>query len=173
MLELLTRALRRKAARSRRGSVSLEFALMSVFILFPLFAGGTDFVLIMAAQAQLRTAIQALDYFAWTNPGEATNLTDAGYIISLINQQSDYQITLPANLSNGGANGALSYSCFTPPATASTAISAPSPTVCPSTQTQQTLVTYQVTARVFLPVPLPGILHSPQQLSATSTVQVQ
>jgi Flp pilus assembly protein TadG len=162
-----------KAARSRRGSVSLEFALVSVFILLPLFAGGADFVLVMAAQAQLRTAIQALDYFAWTNPDEANNMTDAGYIISLINQRSDYQITLPATLSTGGANGALSYSCFTPPATAGTTVSPPSPTTCPSTQTQQTLVTYQVTARVFLPVPLPGILSSPEKLSVTSTIQVQ
>jgi Flp pilus assembly protein TadG len=165
--------LRRKAARNRRGSVSVEFALVSVFILGPLFGGGADFVLIMAAQAQLRTAVQALDYFAWTNPDEANNLTDAGFIISLINQQSDYQITLPANLSTGGANGALSFSCFTPPATASTAIGAPSPTTCSSTQTQRTLVKYQVTTSVFLPVPLPGLLRSPETLSATSTVQIQ
>jgi Flp pilus assembly protein TadG len=173
MHQLLTCLLQRGAARSRRGSVSLEFALVSVFILLPLFAGGTDFVLIMSAQAQLRTAIQALDYFAWTNSDEANNMTDAGYIVSLINQQSDYQITLPAALSTGSANGSISYRCFTPPATASTAISAPSPTVCPTTQTQQTLVTYQVTTRVFLPVPLPGILSSPENLSATSTVQIQ
>jgi Flp pilus assembly protein TadG len=173
MRQFLARMLRHKAARSRRGSVSLEFALVSVFILLPLFAGGADFVLIMSAQAQLRTAIQALDYFAWTNPDEANNMTDAGYIISLINQQSDYQITLPATLATGGANGALSYSCFTPPATAGTTVSPPSPTTCPSTQTQQTLVTYRVTARVFLPVPLPGILSSPETLSVTSTVQIQ
>ena len=50
--------------RRRRGSVSVEFALVSVFILGPLFGGGADFVVIMAAQAQLRTAVQALDYFA-------------------------------------------------------------------------------------------------------------
>jgi hypothetical protein len=103
-----------------------------------------------SAQAQLRTPIQALDDFAWTNPDEADNMTDAGYIISLINQRSDYQITLPATLSTGGADGALSYSCFTPPATAGTTVTSPSPTTCPSTQTQQTLVTYQATARIFL-----------------------
>lgn len=163
--------LRRKAARNRRGSVSVEFALVSVFILGPLFGGGADFVLIMAAQAQLRTAVQALDYFAWTNPD---NLTDAGFIISLINQQSDYKITLPANLSTGGANGALSFNCLDQPASASTQqLSVLSSTMCPPDKTQRTLVTYQVTTSVFLPVPLPGLLRSPETLSATSTVQIQ
>jgi Flp pilus assembly protein TadG len=157
--------------RRRRGSVSVEFALVSVFFLGPLFGGGADFVVIMAAQAQLRTAVQALDYFAWTNPGEANNLKDAKLIIGLINQHSDYQITLPATLSAGGANGALSFSCFTPPATANTTPTSPSPATCPSTQTQLTLVTYQVTTNVFLPAPLPGIF--PSQLSVTSTVQIR
>jgi Flp pilus assembly protein TadG len=155
--------------RRRRGSVSVEFALVSVFILGPLFGGGADFVVIMAAQAQLRTAVQALDYFAWTNPGEANNLTDAGFIISLINQHSGYQISLPATLSAGGPNGALSSSCVTLPVTANVTVTEPLP--CQSTQMQRTVVTYQVTTNIFLPVPLPGIL--PSQLSETSSVQVQ
>ena len=103
---------------------------MSVFVLLPLFAGGTDFVLIMSAQAQLRTALQALDYFAWTNPGNATNMTEAGYIISLINQESDYTVTLPTTLSSGGANGGISYDCFTLPASASMTIPPPQATTC-------------------------------------------
>ena len=162
--------LRRKAARHRHGSVSVEFALVSLFFLVPLFGGGADFVLLMTAQAQLRTAVQALNYFAWTNPDEANNLNVAGFVINLINQHSDYQITLPANLSTGGANGALSFSCFTPPATAGTTIAPPSPTTtCLSTQTQLTFVTYQVTTNVFLPIPLPKL----SSLSVTSTVQIQ
>ncbi|HEY1857558.1 hypothetical protein [Acidocella sp.] len=171
-LQRLAGILRRRAARSGRGNVSIEFALVSVFILLPLFAGGTDFVLIMSAQAQLRTAFQALDYFAWTNPGNATNLTEAGYIISLINRQSDYQVTLPTTLSSGGANGGISYGCFTPPISSSAAITYQA-TTCSSAQTQQTLVTYQVTTRVFLPIPLPGILSSPYRLSVSGKIQVQ
>jgi Flp pilus assembly protein TadG len=154
--------LRRKAARHRRGSVSVEFALVSLFILLPLFGGGADFVLIMTAQAQLRTAVQALDYFAWTNPDEANNPTDAGFVINLINQHSDYQITL--------SNGALSFNCLSSPATSTqTQLSTFSSTACPTGQTQRTFVTYQVTTNVFLPIPLPGL----SSLNATSTVQIQ
>jgi Flp pilus assembly protein TadG len=171
MRQLLAGLLRHMAAKGGRGTVSVEFALVSLFVLLPLFAGGADFVLIMSAEAQLKTALQALNYYAWTNPSTATNMTNAGYIISLINQQSDFQVTLPTNLSTGGVNGGVSYACFTPPASASTTISAPQSATCASTQTQQTLVTYQVTTSVYLPAPMLGF-SSPYNLSATATVQI-
>jgi hypothetical protein len=71
-------------------------------------------------------------------------------------------------MSSGSANASLSYGCFTPPSTTITYQT----TACSTGQTQQTLVTYQVTASVHLPFPFPS-LSNPTNLSATGTVQVQ
>jgi hypothetical protein len=156
--------------RRERANVTIEFAICSVFLLLPMLAGSADFIVILSAQAQLNTALQAIDYFAYTNPSSATNTTYAGDIVSLINGASDFNVMLPATMSSGLANGSTSYGCFTPPATSGTAITYQS-TACPNTQTQLTYVTYQVTARVALPFPIP--LHNPYSLSATAKVQTQ
>ena len=124
-LQLLAGLLRRRAARSGRGNVSIEFALVSVFVLLPLFAGGTDFVLIMSAQAQLRTALQALDYFAWTNPGDADQYDRCGLHYQPHQPGSQTTGHAPHDALEGGANGGLSYGCFTLPASASMAIPPP------------------------------------------------
>jgi len=158
----------RRLTRTRRASASVDFALTATLLLTPLFLGSADFLTIISAQAQLNTALQSLYYFAYTNPNSANNTTDAGYIITLINSASLYKITLPATMSSGAANASLSYGCFSPPSTTITYQT----TACSSGQTQQTLVTYQVTTTVGLPFPLPA-LANPLPLSATGTVQVE
>jgi Flp pilus assembly protein TadG len=150
--------------RGRRASVAVEFALVSVFLLLPLLAGGSDFVVLLSAQAQLNTALQALDYFGWTNPSAATNTADIQSIISAIDQGSVYNIPT-ANLS-----ATTSFGCFS--SSANPVVITDQTTPCTGTQTQQTLVTYKVTASIFLPLPLPG-LKSPFRLSATGTIQIQ
>ena len=149
----------------RKANVTLEFALVAVFLLLPLLAGGADFAVIISGQAQLNTALQALDYFGWTNPASASNIADLQNIITAIDSGSVYNIPTPA------LTASISYGCFTLPATASTTI-AYQTTTCSSQQTQQTLVTYKVTTSINLPIPFPG-LKSPWPLSATGTVQVQ
>jgi Flp pilus assembly protein TadG len=158
----------RRLRQSRAGNASVEFALVASFVLLPFGLGATDFLSIISAQAQLNTALQSLYYFAYTNPTAANNTTYAGYIISLINQSSIYQISLPATMSSGAANASLSYGCFTPPSTTITYQS----TTCPTGQTQQTLVSYQVSTTVALPFPLPGFAN-PMPLTATGKVQVE
>jgi len=71
-------------------------------------------------------------------------------------------------MSSGKANASISYGCFTPPSTTITYQS----TACTASQTQQTLVTYQVKTTVSLPFPLPA-LSNPLPLSASGTVQIQ
>jgi len=159
-----------KLAREERANVAIEFAICSVFLLLPLLAGSADFIAILSAQAQLNTALQAIDYFAYTNPASATNTTQAGYIVSLINNASDFRVVLPATMSSGLANGTTSYGCFTPPASATTVITYQTAT-CANGQTQMTYVTYQVTEKVALPFPIP--LNNPYSLSATAKVQTQ
>jgi hypothetical protein len=158
----------RRLAAARRASASVDFALTATLLLTPLLLGSADFLAIISAQAQLNTALQSLYYFAYTNPSAANNTTDAGYIVTLINAASLYKITLPATMSSGAANASISYGCFTPPSTTITYQA----TACSSGQTQQTLVTYQVTTSVSLPFPIPA-LSNPLPLSASGTVQVQ
>ena len=154
--------------RTAKASASVEFAIVAGFVLLPLLLGGADFISVITAQAQLNTALQSLYFYAYTNPSTANNATDAGYIISLMNTASVFTIRLPATMSSGSANASLSYGCFTPPSTTITYQT----TACSTGQTQQTLVTYQVTASVHLPFPFPS-LSNPTNLSATGTVQVQ
>jgi hypothetical protein len=170
MLAALVRAARpgRGLRHSIRASASVEFALVAGFLLLPLLLGSCDFLAILTAEAQLNTALQSLYYFAYTNPTEASNLTDAGYVIGLIDKASIFQISLPATMSSGGANAATSYGCFTPPATTITYQTS----ACAATQTQQTLVKYQVSTSVGLPFPLP-YLSNPVTLKAAGTVQVE
>jgi len=154
--------------KARGGNASVEFALVASFVLLPFILGATDFLSIISAQAQLNTALQSLYFFAYTNPSSANNATYAGYVIALINKASIYQITLPATMSSGVANASISYGCFTPPSTTITYQT----TACAPTQTQQTLVSYQVKTTVGLPFPVPG-LSNPMPLTATGAVQVE
>jgi len=154
--------------RTAKASASVEFAIVSGLVLLPLLLGGADFISVITAQAQLNTALQSLFFFAYTNPTSANNATEAGYIIALMNGSSVFTVSLPATMSSGSANASLSYGCFTPPSTAITYQTA----ACSAGQTQQTLVTYQVTATVPLTFPFPS-LGNPMHLSATGTVQVQ
>jgi len=154
--------------RARRASASVEFALVASLLLLPLLLGGADFLAILTAQAQLNTALQSLYYFAYTDPSSANNTTDVNQVVALINGASVFKITLPATTSSGVANASLSYGCFTPPSTAITYQS----NQCLATQTQQTLVTYQVSTSVILPFPFLK-LANPLTLNATGTVQVE
>jgi Flp pilus assembly protein TadG len=165
---MLSRLRRRLRQWRTRASASVEFAIVAGFVLLPLLLGGADFISVITAQAQLNTALQALYFFAYTNPTSASNATEAGYIISLMDTSSVFTISMPATMSSGSANASLSYGCFTPPSTTITYQTS----ACSSGQTQQTLVTYQVTATIPLPFPFPS-LSNPMHLSATGTVQVQ
>jgi hypothetical protein len=90
----------------RRANVSVEFALISVFVLLPLFSGGANFMEIICAQSQLNTALQSLYYFAWANPSIATNTSDVAEISTLINTQSLNQIKL--------SSATITYGCTSP-----------------------------------------------------------
>lgn len=57
----------------RRGSVSVELALVLSFFFLPLVLGTVDFAYIMSARVQLNSALQAVELFAWANPDKAAN----------------------------------------------------------------------------------------------------
>jgi hypothetical protein len=147
----------------RRASVAVEFALMSVFVLLPLFAGGSDMVIILAAQSQLNTSLQSLYYFAWTNPNTAATAADVNQILSTISNSAIYTVT------SSTGYPATSYGCI---ATNSSTVTYQSST-CSSGQIQQTLVTYKVQTTVNLPAPIPFAFTNPMTLTATGKIQTQ
>lgn len=153
----------------RRASVSAELALVSVFFLLPLFAGGADLVEIISAQAQANTALRALYSFAWANPGYANT---ASYLTDITTEISSSSInrvkfsptgTINVLNADGVTNtavtsGTLFYECFLASAATTSSNYFTSTTAAPCTtagNTVQTWVAYQVTSRVSLPVPLP------------------
>jgi Flp pilus assembly protein TadG len=168
----LGRHLPRRLCRSRRGSASIEFALISTFIMLPLFAGAADLISIISAQAQLNTAMESLYSFAWANPTEAANATQMNALIGVINGQagsSFHQLSLPATNNAGGANPAIAYDCIANNAATPGYASVNSlPGKCSTGQTQQINATYQLNSTVFLPVPGDTLT-----LTATGTVQAQ
>ena len=154
--------------RGRRGSVAVEFALVSSLLLLPLFAGGADFVEIISAQAQLNTALQSLYLYAYTNPAGASGTTAIAAIIAKINARATHQVSFPTTNSAGAANGAVSYKCLNAAGT-STAYGSG----CGSGYIKQSYVSYQLNCSVNITVPLPLGLTSPFALTASGTAQIQ
>ncbi len=156
---------RRWSGLGRRASASVEFALISLFFLIPLFAGGADFVEIMSTQAQLNTALQSLYYFGYTNPTAASDSASITTIINAINANAVHQVATATG------NGTVTYTCVTTTVTnANTTGVAP----CTSAQTRQTFVSYSLTSSVSLTMSLATIgLHNPLSLAASGKVQVQ
>ena len=83
----------------------------------------------------------------------ATNTTDLGDIITLLNAQSVNQIQL--------TSATLTYGCIT----AHSSIPTYSATPCSSGQTQETLVSYQVKSNVSLPLAMTLGLSNPYTLA--------
>ncbi len=154
---------RRLIQRGRQASVTVEFALVASLFLLPLFMGSSDLIILISSRAQLNAAIEALYYFAWTNPTSAADTTQLNEVIAAINASSNYQITQPVVTT--------SYVCVTPGSPPKTT-SVSGPGLCNSDQIQQTLVTYSVSTTVSLPVPFPGI-SSPTTQTARGTIQTQ
>ena len=152
----------------RRGSVAVEFALVSSFMLLPLFAGGADFVEIISAQAQLNTALQSLYLYAYANPAGASSATAIAAVIAKINAHATHQVSFPATNAGGVTNGTVSYKCMN--ASGATAAYGAG---CASGYTKQSFVSYQLNCSVNITVPLPQGLANPFALSAAGTTQIQ
>lgn len=139
---------------ARRANISVELALVAVFIFLPLLAGLSDVLFIVAAKYQLNSAREALYAFAWNNPAEATDTTQLGNVLAHVNQHSLPQVTLTSE-----AYGYDTKDYTSPPW---------------GVAGQSVTVTYQVTSTVALPVPMPFKGWSnPFTVSSSGTVQLQ
>lgn len=171
----------------RRGSVTVEFALVTTFFLLPLLAGAADFLTIITAQAQLNTALQALYSYAWSNSGAGTGVdnttgsaaTGEQNIIDVINGTSPGEVNgasiFTITLVPGNTTGSFSNQEFlcvgtgTTPAPTSNSLQTSS--TCGANQTAESFVQFTVKTTVHLPFPLPLHLANPLTLSATGAVQ--
>jgi Flp pilus assembly protein TadG len=137
----------RRFLKDRRAAISVEMALVSVFLFFPLITGLADLLFIVAAKYQLNGAQEALYAYAWNNPTDATDtaaLTAA--VLNAINQRSLPQVQLTS----------AAYNVATPQ----------------WGQAGQTVtVSYTLVSQVSLPLSFG--LPNPYTISASGSVQLQ
>ncbi len=145
----------RRLLRERRGAASVEMALVSLFILFPLLAGMIDFMFLLNARYQIDSALESFDLYAWNNPDDAGNVAALAGLLANVNQHSPTRITFP----DGRADTSTSYT--------------PAMALSGSGSTQTIIVTYTLTARVNPLIPLPYVFGHPLTLSGSSQVQAQ
>jgi Flp pilus assembly protein TadG len=163
--------LKKSFRRDRRASITVEMALTTTLFLLPMFAGGADFVALIAARSQMNAALQSFYAFAWNNPALAANTTQLANILTQINNRSLPQVTFPDGKADATTTyqPQLSYLCSVPPSPTQTAQSTP----CPTQDLQQTLVTYNLAANISLPVPLPVGLTSPYAMATSGQIEIQ
>lgn len=157
--------------RDLSGSVSIEMALITTLFLIPLFLGSWDGLYALAARYQTNAALSSLYYFAWSNPGDATNTTDLETLLGAINQTSVAAAEIP---SSSPPN--LSYNCLqsngsTIPATETATASGATTETCSSGKLQ-TSVTYALQASVNLPFGIPSF-SNPMKINASGTIVIQ
>lgn len=155
----------------RRGTVSVEFALVSVFFLLPLLLVCWDGMFVLIERYQINVDLHDLYYFAWSNPHQATVTASVTDFLTALNRDAAAPVTLPS-----GFQPSLSYDCLrsdgsTSPATQSAANNGTQLEAC-STGTLETMATYQLTAIVDLPVPIPGF-SGPIILNAGGTIRIE
>jgi hypothetical protein len=148
----------------RRGSVSVELALVSAFFLLPLTLGSIDMLYVLTQRFQMHRALQSLYFYAWSNPSNAGNQTDVQSALTTAAQSTIAGVTL-------ASAPTTTYDCASNQQSASpSALTTTQPT-CSTTNPLQTFVTYSITATVKLPVPIPGFATS-YPLNLTGTIQV-
>jgi hypothetical protein len=159
---------------SARASASVEFALMSTLFLLPLLLGGMDFVVMIGARAQLNITLQALFYFAQTDPTIANNTTNApgastpittaavSQVVSTINASSIYSAKITSAVAE--------YGCVYPDTInfQATTSSCPAKDAAANNLSQQdTAVAYTLSSTFYIPIPLHFGLTNPVTLTVT------
>lgn len=150
----------RGTARSRRGSVSVELALIVSLFLFPLIAATLDSLFVLVLRYQANQAIQSVYLFAWANPSASTNSSSISNVLSL-----------------ASSSDLAAFSLVSAPTTTTTCLqtdgssTASSNGAC-SSGTTQTNVTYQIAATAQLPIPL-LVFPAKYNYTLVGTVTVQ
>jgi Flp pilus assembly protein TadG len=182
--------LKQRFRLGRKASVAVEFALVASFFLVPLFGGSADMVTYIASKAQLNTALQALYYYALTyNPGTGSTLPDPTAIISSTNLNAVVSLMSSSLHPLTLSNDSVTYDCITTTATTVTYVptspaNATGATTngtltygvnngCTPSQTQRTTVSFTVSSKVYLVVPLPFVSGNTLAITSSGTVQIK
>ena len=168
--------------RARRASVSVEFALVSLFFLFPLIAGGIDMTLVLSARSKLNSALHSLYIFAWSDPQSAADNAQLEQFIQRIDP------ALPASTINLTNTPGIQNICFdSTGAIDSSALFTSNPGPGGSGASGNTctlngnvvtgdipvsIVTYNLQSVIQLPIPVP-FLANPLTLTASGTIQIE
>jgi Flp pilus assembly protein TadG len=179
---------RRAGLRGRRASVSVEFALVSLFFLFPLIAGGIDMLLVLSARSKLNSALHAIYLFAWSDPQDAGDQTQLQTFIQSIDPQLPASSISLANApsvigvcfnANGSIDpGATFVSGLVGNVVTGVLGSATSSNTCKMggmtvpNDVPILIATYKLQSVIQLPVPVP-FLANPITLTAGGTIQVE
>jgi len=162
-----SRRSQRRAWHNDRASVSLEFALVSVFFLLPLLLICWDGMVLCAERYQVNADLHDLYYYAWGNPNQATYFDQVDNVLQATNQYSIAEV-----VQLWGYSPQLSYDCLQSNGSTSGANQNNDGTYSCSNGTLETMVTYKLTAQVNLPVPILGF-GSTVNLSADGSVRIQ
>lgn len=178
---------KRARIRARRASVSVEFALVSLFFLFPLVAGGIDMMLVLSARSKLNSALHSLYMFAWSDPQAATDNAQLQRFIQSIDPAlptSSISLTkAPAVVniclhSNGDIDSGATFTTGSIGAAIGPTGSSSNNNSCVINgnvapgDVAVVLATYNLQSVIQLPVPVP-FLANPITLTANGTVQIE
>jgi uncharacterized protein (UPF0333 family) len=134
--------------KRKRGSVSIELALVIALILFPLIAGCLDALYILIVRYEANQALQSVYLFAWSNPSDASSGPSIQDVLNLDNQSALATFKL-------GSAPSTSSSCLLT-STSSVGNEGTSLNgVCPTGTTGilQTNVSYQIVTSIDFPIP--------------------
>lgn len=144
-----------------RGSMSLEFALVTTLFLVPLILVGFDTLFLMMGYEQIGQVTHSVIMYAWSFPSDADNQQDINYVISANIQKSIGTVTL-ANTPFETFDCLQSDGSTTPAASDGTC----------TTGQSETRVSYQIVMTLRLPLNF-GITTNPYQMTSNITVRIE
>lgn len=143
-----------------RGSISLEFALVTTFILIPLILVGFDALFLLIGYEQLGQVTHSVVMYAWSFPSDANNQQDINEVIAANIQNaigSIHLVTAPSE----------SFDCLQSDGSSTAAAS---DGTCTTGQ-PETLVSYQIVLTLQLPITL-GFAQNPYQMISNITTRI-
>ncbi len=152
----------------RKGSVSIELALVLIFFFVPLTVGSIDMLFVLTQRYQMYQALQSLYFYAWANPSNASNVQAISAILAQASRNSVAPIVQAgAPVTYYGCSHVQQRPGAPPPSAG-----AKPGCALKGQGVDQTYVTYGLTSTVILPVPIPGF-GGQYTLNLSGMVQTQ
>lgn len=144
-----------------RGSISIEFALVTALFLIPLVLLGFDALFLMMGYEQIGQVTHSVIMYAWSFPSDANYQKNINEVISANSQDSIGTFTLENAPSE-------SFDCLQSNGSKTTAAS---DGACTNGQSE-TLVSYKIVLALQLPFTI-GLVPNPYQITSNVTVRIE